>query len=312
MIFAYVENNNGIYETGGFESVTYARYIANQLNKKVTAISINPISNSEELHEFGANQVIEVYSQELKIFDASIYTKILIKYFSGKYLIFTHSNKSCAIAAQVSVKKNIPLITNVIDFPSEIQPFKVKKKSFSGKGIMEIISSSDSLLLSISQNSINLCQNRVKGTFIRENLTLEKTKLKVHSVEKKIDKVSLKDANIIVSGGRGLKSSKNWTMIENLAKKLGAATACSKPVSDLGWRPHHEHVGQTGTIVSPILYFSIAISGSIQHLAGVNQSKIIVVINSDPEAPFFKFADYGIIGDAFDIIPKIIKFLDKK
>lgn len=305
-VFAYVENNEGIYNKTAFETVTYARYIANQLKTEVIALSINPISSSEELYRFGANEVIELHSQELKIFDPSVYAKALIEYFSGNYFIFTYSNNSNAVAAQISEKKNIPLITCLMDFPSKIKPFTVKRKFFSGKGIMEVISLSDSVLLSVLANSVGIIENPVEGICKRENLNLGKSKIVIHSIKKSSNKISLKDAEIVVSGGRGLKSQNNWTMIESLAEKLNAALACSKPVSDLGWRPHSEHVGQTGKTIAPNLYFAIGISGAIQHISGVNQSKIIIVINSDPEAPFFKSADYGIIGDAFEIVPKII------
>lgn len=313
MIFVYVENDKGIYKQSAFEAITYGKYLSDKLKTTLTAISINPTSSSEELYKFGCNHVIEIFNETLKVFDAVLYAKIIIRYLSLDsffYLIVSHSSESALILGQIAIKKNVPLITNVIEFPTQFNPCIVKRKSFSGKGIMEVMISSDSLLISISFNSIEIFENIVKGTVEKHTLNIEKSKLIFCKSEKNIVKVALNNAQIIIGAGKGLKSSKNWLMIENLAKKLNAAIACTKPVSDLGWRPHYEHVGQTGKIVSPNIYFAIAISGSVQHLAGVNQSKIIIVINSDPKAPFFKFADYGIIGDAFQIVPKIIESIN--
>lgn len=310
MVFVYLENDKGIYKKSAFEIITYGKYISNQLNSRLIAITVNPVSSREELYRFGVNHVIEIFSEKLKIFDTILYAKVLMKYLllDFFYLVVTHSSESTAIIGQIAMKKNIPLITNIIKLPKNINPFIVERKSFSGKGIMEVKILNNSLLMSIAVNSIEICQNFVEeGTFEKKYITdLEPSKLKILSIEEYLKKISLKNAKIVISGGKGLKSPKNWSMIEILAKKLNAAIACTKPVSDLGWRPHSEHVGQTGKVVAPNIYFAIGISGSIQHLAGMNQSKIIIVINSDPNAPFFKFADYGIIGDAFKIVPKLI------
>ena len=312
MIFVYVENNQGIYKNTAYEIISYARFIANKLNKKITVFSINPKSSSDNLYKFGANKVIEIYIDKKIIFDATVYSKILMKYFTEGYFIFSHSNESIAIAAQISVKKNIPLISNIIDYPISIDPIILKKRIFSGKILMEIELLNSSMILTILPNSIKSIENFVKGEKLEiNNIISDKFKFLLKSVKYNSNKISLKDAKIIVSAGKGLQSSKNWSIIENFANKIVAALACSKPVSDLGWRPHSEHVGQTGKIVSPLLYFAIGISGSIQHIAGINSNSIIVVINSDPNAPFFKSADYGIIGDAFKILPKIIEYLDK-
>lgn len=311
MVFAYVENRNGLYKKSSFEIITYARYIANQINEKVIAITINPISSPEELYQFGADEVIELHSQELKIFDVSTYSKVLIDHFYGKYFILPHSSNSTAIAANIAIKKNSSLLTNLVSFPKKILPFMVKRKSFSGKLIMEVSSISDSILMTISPNSIDIITHPIqKGICNKKNITLTKPTFEIKSIEKYLNKISLEDAEIVISAGRGMKSPKNWKIIEDLANKFNAAISCSKPVSDLGWRPHEEHVGQTGKIIAPTLYFAIGISGAIQHISGINHSKIIIVINSDPEAPFFKFANYGIIGDAFVIIPKLIECLN--
>lgn len=312
MVFVYVESDQGIYNKSVFEIITYAKHIANQLKTKLIAITINPISSRKELYRFGTNHVIEIFSEKLKIFDAVLYAKVLMQYLllDSFYFIVSHSSQSTAIIAQIAIKKNIPLITNVITLPKTINPFIVKRKSFSGKGIMEVMLLSNSILISVSFNSIKLCENLTDGTFEKKYIDIELSKLIFYKIEKYLTKTFLQNSEIIVSGGRGLKAASNWSMLEILAKKLGASIACTKPVADLGWRPHFEHVGQTGTIVAPNIYFAIGISGSVQHLAGVNQSKVIIVINSDPNAPFFKYADYGIIGDAFKIVPKIIEYIN--
>lgn len=312
MIFAYIENNKNFHHRLAFQTITYAKYIGDILNKKITVLTINPINNSTQLYKFGANKVIELYDLKLKIFDSSIYGEVLIKYFTGNYCIFMHTSESIAIASYISIKKNIPLITNVIGYPIKLNPIQIKRKSFGGKVNMIVESTNNSTLLTILPNSIKSIQKLVQGeTHLVKNISIKKSKLDIDFIEESKN-VSLTEADIIVSAGKGLKASKNWDMIEKLAKILGAGIACSKPVSDLGWRPHSEHVGQTGKTVSPVLYFAIALSGSIQHISGMNHSNIIIVINSDPNAPFFKLADYGIIGDAFVIVPKIIQLLNKK
>ena len=209
----------------------------------------------------------------------------------------------------MSVKINAGYITNVIDVPKEFNPITVKRNSFTNKAFEYAKVNSKNSLLAISKNSHGITENKITAQIENFEVSIVSSDTSVKSTEKATNKVTIADAEIVVSGGRGLKGPENWGMIEELADILGAATACSKPVSDLGWRPHSEHVGQTGKLVSSNLYIAIGISGAIQHLAGINSSKVKVVINTDPEAPFFKSADYGIVGDAFDVVPKLIEGL---
>ena len=205
----------------------------------------------------------------------------------------------------LAIMKNYSLITNVLEAPESVTPFQVKRRAFSGKGFMHAKADASGVIVTVSQNAFGVKENPASGTEEVKNLTIENEDTKVLSHEQSSGKLDLKEAEVVVSAGRGMKGPENWGMIEDLAATLGAATACSKPVSDIGWRPHSEHVGQTGKAIAPNLYIAVGISGAIQHLAGVNSSKTIVVINSDPEAPFFKSADYGIVGDAFQIIPEL-------
>jgi len=222
------------------------------------------------------------------------------------------TNDASSFAPLLALKMNATLVTNLISAPSNVAPFTAERKAFSGKGIETIEVSEGSKVLTVLQNAFGLKENPVSGTEENANVSVGESKIKVLNVQHaSSDKIDLKEAEIVVSAGRGLKGSENWGMVEDLAKTLGAATACSKPVADIGWRPHSEHVGQTGKAISPKLYIAIGISGAIQHLAGVNSSKTIVVINSDPEAPFFKSADYGIVGDAFEIVPKLTEEIKK-
>ena len=214
------------------------------------------------------------------------------------------------IAPRLAIKLKAGIVSNVISLPSNSSPLKVSRKAFSGKAIEKTIINTDKAILTLAPNAFGLVESG--GNCSIEKIGgSQKGDVNIKGEEIASGKVSLAEAEIIVSGGRGLKGAENWGMIEELADLLGAATACSKPVADIGWRPHEEHVGQTGKAVAPNLYIAIGISGAIQHLAGVNSSKVMVVINTDPEAPFFKAADYGIVGDAFQVVPKLIEEIKK-
>ena len=209
------------------------------------------------------------------------------------------------LASLLSVKLNAAFVSNVVSLPNSTNPFVVKRSTFSNKAFCEIEINSEIRILSISKNSIGLNENKSEPIMINLDINFTESRLTSESIKVSEEKVSIEDADVVVSAGRGLKGPENWDIVEDLAKTLNAATACSKPVSDMGWRPHSEHVGQTGKPVSTNLYIAIGISGAIQHLAGVSSSKVKVVINNDPEAPFFKVADYGIVGDAFEVVPKL-------
>ncbi len=304
-VFVYAENINGIYKKAAFEAVSYAKAIADQLGETVSAITINPTDSSDLLYKYGANKVINVKDEGLKNFSAKAYAQAVKEVADGNIIVFPHTTDASSVAPMLAVMKDFSLITNVLEAPESISPFQVKRRAFSGKGFMHAKADAQGVIVTVSQNAFGVKENPVAGTEEVKDLSIANEDTKVISHEQSSGKLDLKEAEIVVSAGRGMKAPENWGMVEDLANLLGAATACSKPVSDIGWRPHSEHVGQTGKAISPNLYIAIGISGAIQHLAGVNSSKTIVVINSDPEAPFFKSADYGVVGDAFQIIPEL-------
>lgn len=308
-IFVYAENMNGVYKKAAFEAVFYAKAIADLAGDTVTAITINPTDASDLLYKYGASSVINVKDEGLKSFSAKAYAQAINETADGKIIVFPHTTDASSIAPMLSIIKNYSLITNTIAVPESVSPFKVKRKAFSGKGFMFAEASADGVIVSVSQNAYGAKENAVSGSEEVKNLSVFNEDTKVISHEQSSGKLDLKEAEIVVSAGRGMKGPENWGMIEDLANVLGAATASSKPVADIGWRPHSEHVGQTGKAIAPNLYIAVGISGAIQHLAGVNGSKTIVVINSDPEAPFFKSADYGVVGDAFQIVPALTEKL---
>lgn len=304
-VFVYAENINGEYKKTTLEAISYAKALADKLSTSLIAITINPMESVEKLYQFGANKVITIKDASLKNFDNQYFAKAINAHFDGQFIVFPQTNEASAIATSLSVKNNISLITNVIELPENTSPLQVKRKIFSGKAFSIVKSNTERNVLSIAVNSFGVKENPTIGTEEVRETNISESQLKISSREEVAGSINLKDAEIVVSGGRGLKSPDNWHIITDLANALNGALACSKPVSDNGWRPHEEHIGQTGTTISPNLYIAVGISGAIQHLAGVNSSKTIVVINTDAEAPFFKSADYGVVGDAFDVLPKL-------
>ncbi|MGV8915394.1 MAG: electron transfer flavoprotein subunit alpha/FixB family protein [Kaistella sp.] len=304
-IFVYAENINGVYKKAAFEAVSYAKAIADQAGDTVTVISVNPTDSSDSLFKYGANNVINIKDEGLKNFSAKSYAQAVNEVFTGNTIVFPHTTDASSIAPMLAIMKNYSLITNVLEKPENLSPFQVKRRAFSGKGFMHAKADAQGVIVTVSQNAFGVKENPVQGSEEIKELSIINDDTKVLSHEQSSGKLDLKEAEVVVSAGRGMKGPENWGMIEELAGVLGAATACSKPVSDIGWRPHSEHVGQTGKAIAPNLYVAVGISGAIQHLAGVNSSKTIVVINSDPEAPFFKSADYGVVGDAFQVIPAL-------
>lgn len=304
-IFVYAENINGVYKKAAFEAVSYAKAIADKTGDTVTAVSINPNDSSDLLYKYGASNVINIKDDGLKNFSAKAYAQAVNEVANGKIIVFPHTTDASSVAPMLAIMKNASLITNALEAPESTSPFQVKRKAFSGKGFMHAKADAATVIVTVSQNAFGIKENPVSGSEEVKDLAVSNEDTKVLSHEQSSGKLDLKEAEVVVSAGRGMKGPENWGMIEDLANTLGAATACSKPVSDIGWRSHTEHVGQTGKAISPNLYIAVGISGAIQHLAGVNSSKTIVVINSDPEAPFFKSADYGVVGDAFQIIPEL-------
>ena len=310
-ILIYAESENGKYKKDSFEIASYAKVVADKLNTSVTAISINA-DNPNELGDYGVSKVLNISSDNLKDFNAFLYADVIKQAFEkedSSIVIISSSSNTKYLGSILSVKINAGYITNVVDVPKEFNPITVKRNSFTNKAFEYAKVNSKNSLLAISKNSHGIIENKTTAQIENFEVSVESSDTSVKSTEKATNKVTIADAEIVISGGRGLKGPENWGMIEELADILGAATACSKPVSDLGWRPHSEHVGQTGKLVSSNLYIAIGISGAIQHLAGINSSKVKVVINTDPEAPFFKSADYGIVGDAFEVVPKLIEGL---
>ena len=304
-IFVYAENINGVYKKAAFEAVSYAKAIADKTGDTVTAVSINPNDSSDLLYKYGASNVINIKDDGLKNFSAKAYAQAVNEVANGNIIVFPHTTDASSVAPMLAIMKNASLITNALEAPESTSPFQVKRKAFSGKGFMHAKADAANVIVTVSQNAFGIKENPVSGSEEVRDLAVSNEDTKVLSHEQSSGKLDLKEAEVVVSAGRGMKGPENWGMIEDLANTLGAATACSKPVSDIGWRSHTEHVGQTGKAISPNLYIAVGISGAIQHLAGVNSSKTIVVINSDPEAPFFKSADYGVVGDAFQIIPEL-------
>lgn len=304
-IFVYAENTNGKYKKAALEAVSYAKSIADQSGDTVTAITINPTDSSDVLYQYGASKVMKIQDDQLKNFSSKVYADVLNQAANGTIIVLPHSTLASSVAPALAIQKNYSLITNAMASPESLSPFQVKRKVFSGKGFMMAKADANGVVVTVAQNAFGVKANAVAGSEESFTPSVMTNDIQVIAHEEASGKLDLKEAEIVVSAGRGLKGPENWGMIEELAQVLGAATACSKPVSDIGWRSHSEHVGQTGKAIAPNLYIAVGISGAIQHLAGVNASKTIVVINNDAEAPFFKSADYGIVGDAFQIIPEL-------
>tara|TARA_B110000902_G_scaffold58875_1_gene69026 strand:+ start:1647 stop:2630 length:984 start_codon:yes stop_codon:yes gene_type:complete len=312
-VLVFADSAEGKFKKSAFEVVSYGKKVAEQLGSNLIALTINA-NNNEELYVYGAEKVISVSNDSLATFNAKAYASVVKQVADAQgssIVIFDSSIDGLFIAPMMAVALDAGYASNVVALPSSMNPFTVKRKAFSSKAFSNTIISSDKKVIGVSKNSYGIHENPVSGVTETFDAALSDADLGVTSVkvERITGQVTIADADTVVSAGRGLKGPENWGMIEELATVLGAATACSKPVSDLGWRPHGEHVGQTGKPVAANLYIAIGISGAIQHLAGINASKVKVVINTDPEAPFFKAADYGIVGDAFEVVPKLIEKL---
>ena len=306
-VITYIESSNGKIKKSGFELASYASELAKQMNSSAIAVTIN-CSNVKEIGKYGIEKVLKINNDLLNEFNAKLYSDVIVQAsnnFDCNRIVLSSSSDSKYLAPLVAAKLEASYLNNVISLPSNLNPLTVKRTAFTNKAFSDCCSSSAKIIIGLSNNSFGLVENSVSVIEEDFKVNLVNSNLSVKSTEKSSGKVSIADADIVVSAGRGMKGPENWNLIEDLANTLGAATACSKPVSDMGWRPHSEHVGQTGKPVATNLYIAIGISGAIQHLAGINSSKIKVVINNDPEAPFFKAADYGIVGDAFEVVPKL-------
>lgn len=302
----YAENSEGVFKKSVLEASSYA---ANISNGEVTAICIGKpnAGETEKLAEHGVRKLVVI--EGLNAFDAQAYTAAIHSAINANnidLMVIANTYEGKSLAPRIAVAMNASLATNVIAYPETDNGFTVKRGVFSGKGFAYVSLDKSNKVIAITPNSTEL--KSFPGAISTETMQSNagNAKTSISATSKAGGKIPLTEAEIVVSAGRGMKGPENWGMVEELADLLGAATACSKPVSDMGWRPHNEHVGQTGITIKPNLYIAIGISGAIQHLAGVSSSKVIVAINKDPEAPFFKAADYGIVGDAFEILPQLI------
>lgn len=311
-VLVYTESDAGQFKKTAFEILSYAKALANKLGTTVTALTINS-NDTTQLGKYGADKILEIKNEALQKFRADAYAEAITqaaKKESAQVVLLSASTNSRYLAPLLAIDLEAGYVPNVVSLPISTIPFVVKSSVFSNKAFAETEIKTEVKILSVAKNAHPMTQTDTTPSIESLEVTLDNIKdVEVTEIEKSTDKINIADAEVVVSGGRGLKGPENWHLIEDLAEVLGAATACSKPVSDMGWRPHEEHVGQTGKPVATNLYIAVGISGAIQHLAGVSASKVKVVINNDPEAPFFKAADYGIVGDAFEIVPELIEKL---
>lgn len=313
-ILVYTENWDGKFKKLSFELVSYAAAIAKEMGSTVTTLSIGNVADDElnKLGNYGATKILKVADDRFSSLDNRALSKAVVSAAQSegaKLVIFAHNNLGKALAPRVSVKLDGGLVSGVTAMPVSFDPFVVKKKVFTGKAFANVQINAEVKVLTFSQNSFEVIETGGSANIEDFDPQIADTDFSttVNETNKITGKVLLTDAEIVISGGRGMKSGDNWGQLEELADLLGAGMACSRPVSDEGWRSHDEHVGQTGKIIAPNLYFAMGISGAIQHLGGVSSSKVIVAINKDPEAPIFEAADYGIVGDVFKVLPQLIE-----
>ena len=315
MVLIFLDQSDGHIKKGSFEAASYGAKLAENLGTSAEGIVLGTVNDDlASLGKYGLKKIYTVKNEALNNFDDEAYTHIIaeaVKNIDAKVIIFSNNFNGKAIAPRLSVRLKAGLVSGAISLPDTSNGFVVKKNVYSGKAFANVSIKTDIKIISLNANAYKATEGEGTAEVSELNVEIPVSKVKVKAVNKVSGEVPLAEAEIVVSGGRGLKGPENWAIVTDLAKALGAATACSRPVSDSDWRPHHEHVGQTGLAIAPNLYIAIGISGAIQHLAGVNRSKTIVVINKDPEAPFFKAADYGIVGDAFEIVPKITEAVKK-
>ncbi|MGB0376104.1 MAG: electron transfer flavoprotein subunit alpha/FixB family protein [Flavobacteriaceae bacterium] len=310
-VLFFAETEGGQLKKNAFENASYAKAIADQLGVAALGVTVGA-EDADALGNYGIEKVIRLTDESLKTFTAQTYALALAQVAQAEntlVVVVSSSANARYFAPLLAVKMSAGYLTNAVDLPTFDNGLEVKRSCFTNKAFQITRSTQGANIISLSANAYGLHENKSNCEVVEQAITQVDASLKVEEVIKETGQITIADADIVVSGGRGLKGPENWGLVEDLAATLGAATACSKPVSDLGWRPHSEHVGQTGKPVASNLYIAIGISGAIQHLAGINTSKVKVVINNDPEAPFFKAADYGVVGDAFDVVPRLTEKL---
>lgn len=309
-ILVYANTSNNEINKSAFDAVSYGNQVAAQHGTSVTAVVVGNANNLEALGKYGADKVLHIQDEKLNDFQPTLIAKAIqaaAEQEGAEIIILSHDLSGKSIAPILSAKMNAGLVSGAVALPQTDAGFVVKKAVFSGKAYAHVKISTATKIIAVTPNALEKQEANKAATVEAFTTDLGNPRLVVKEQKIESTDLPLTEAEKVVSAGRGLKGPENWGMVEELAKELGAATACSRPVADMDWRPHHEHVGQTGVAIRPNLYIAIGISGAIQHLAGVNQSKVIVAINTDAEAPFFKSADYGIVGDAFEVVPKLVE-----
>ncbi len=314
-VLIFIDQSENHIKKSSYEVLSYGAQLAKQLGVAAEGLLLGTVNDDlAALGKYGVSKIHQVNNEVLNHVDSQVYTKTIAevaKQTNASVIVFSHNTTGKTIAARVSVQLKAGLVAGAIALPDTSNGFVVKKSVFSGKAFANISVATPIKIISLNPNSFNLVLADAVAEISQLNIEIGTPKIKIIATNKVSGEVPLTEADIVVSGGRGMKGPENWGMLLDLAKVLGAATACSRPVGDAHWRPHHEHVGQTGVQIAPNLYIAVGISGAIQHLAGVNRSKVMVVINKDPEAPFFKAADYGIVGDAFEVVPKLTEAIKK-
>ena len=314
-VLVFIDHSDGQIKKTSLEALSYGAALGKQMAVPAEGVLLGSVKEDlSSLGKYGVQKIHQINQESLNQLDAEQYIRIiatLAESGGASVIILSHTNTGRAIAPGLSARLKAGLVTGATELPHTTDGFIVKKNVFSGKAFCTVSIKTPIKIISLNPNVFPVITGTGTAEVIQENITLVPSVVSIKSVSKASGEIPLTEAEIVVSGGRGMKGPENWGPIEELAKLLHAATACSRPVADAGWRPHHEHVGQTGIAIAPNLYIAVGISGAIQHLAGVNRSKVIVVINKDPEAPFFKSADYGIVGDAFEVLPKLIQEVKK-
>jgi electron transfer flavoprotein alpha subunit len=314
-VLIFLDQSEGHIKKNSFEAASYGAKLAENLGTTAEGIVLGTVNDDlGSLGKYGLKKIYTIKNESLNNFDDEVFTHVIAeaaKRADSKVIVFSNNFNGKAVAPRLSVRLKAGLVTGAVALPETTNGFVVKKNVFSGKAFANVAIKTDIKIISLNANAYKATEGEGTAEVEELNVQIPASKVKIKEVNKVSGEIPLAEAELVVSGGRGLKGPENWNIVTDLAKALGAATSCSRPVSDSDWRPHHEHVGQTGLTIAPNLYFAIGISGAIQHLAGVNRSKTIVVINKDPEAPFFKAADYGIVGDAFEVVPKITEAVKK-
>ncbi len=310
-VLVFIDQSEGHIKKSSFEAAAYAAALAQQIGTSAEGIILgNSTDNISNLGHYGLKKIHTISTDSLNQMDAQVYTAVIaeaVQLLAAKVVVFSNNINGKSIAPRLSARLKAGFVSGAVALPDTSNGFVVKKNVFSGKAFANMAINTEIKIISLNPNSYSFTPTNDIAEIASIAISIPASKVAVTAVNKIVGEIPLSEAELVISGGRGLKGPENWGLVTDLAKLLGAATACSRAVADADWRPHHEHVGQTGLAIAPNMYFAIGISGAIQHLAGVNRSKVIVVINKDPEAPFFKAADYGIVGDAFEVMPKIIE-----